>query len=253
MRGAFDRLCNVFHGLRSVTGPPGVQFAADVPCRIVEQREIGQRQFPFDLSTSWITLDELQLAGPNVLPPWDGATYSDYAAADVVSLTASIDDGYVVCRSERVTPVGGVPYWRYLLVPLWMLGPPTWRPLSPLPADPGPLPVPPPPPGLVCASAVPIGLGDLVAFEYAAAPPQWDRWYLLEGLTPGEEYQIFTADGGGSVIWNTYHPPCAPLSPFVPIPGGFLGFVAPSPSIIIRAQGVSAAAGAATLLAIDPF
>lgn len=118
MRGSFDKTFTARHGSRSVTGPHGVVYAVDVPCRVVNQDQIFQGQFDLSLCTRWVTVDALLLVGPNVLSPYLGAVFYDQMSADEVAFSDAPTVWYSVVRRELVDPFDRPAYWRHLLVPL---------------------------------------------------------------------------------------------------------------------------------------
>lgn len=165
VRGAFVHLADIAYGPQSVSGPPGVTYLSGVPCRYVFQNEIDQEQFPFTLSTAWLTLDAVEPNGPWVLTPARGFTWENYWASDRVTVNATGTVSWVVCRVEFVEPFGRDPYWRCLLIDSALLESPPWPPPDILP-PPVPPPLPPPPPpsppvGGSCDDAPIIDLGDV--------------------------------------------------------------------------------------------
>lgn len=185
MRGSFDNSCSVRYGSRSVVGPGLVVYASGQACRKVAQVPISQLQAPFDLSNSWVTLDNFRPNGPLVRSPWSGAVFTDFLAADQVAFDAEPSKWWTICRDELVQPFGRTPYWRYLLIPDEKLVPPDWPPPSPLPAPPVP-----------------------VTYEYIAPgpscfrPAMFDRWgdYLLSTQLDGSNgFYAFPVSAGESV------------------------------------------------------
>jgi len=189
MRAPFNTTLGVRYGSRSVVGPPGAVWASDIPCRVVPQTEITQGQFPFTLSSAWVTVDAVRLHGPFTSSPWLGAVFTDQLAADEVSFPGLDGPWFSVQREEDVQPFGRDPYWRYLLVPLSSVVVPPWPPPSPPPPAPPPPPVPPVVPGHDCDDALPIGVGE----EQSFSDPAPD-WFEVVGVAAGTWRIAYTGD-----------------------------------------------------------
>lgn len=142
MRGEFNSTFSVRYGSRSVIGPPGVVYAVDIPCRVVEQRQITQIQFDFSSAGAWVTNDVVDFNGPFTSSPWLGAIFTDQLAADEVQFSVFMGEWWSVCRIEEVVPYGGARYRRALVIPLSSIQFPFWPP----PVSPPPPPPPPAPP-----------------------------------------------------------------------------------------------------------
>lgn len=172
MRGAFIHTYDAYYGPLSTQGAPNTQYVFAQPCRKVSQLKIFQDQFPFTLSTAWMTHDAPSLNGPDVTAPWVPATFSDYLTADQVVISSDPLKRYVYCRSEFVNPVVRPSYWRGLLIDVASLVDPPWLPPVPPP------PPPPPPslcvvPGFDCASAPTAAPGVVCPYTVSAGTDQW--------------------------------------------------------------------------------
>lgn len=217
-RAAFDNTCDVFYGLRSVVGPPGTQYASGIPCRLVPQTEINQLQFPFTLTGSWLTIDALTPNGPFVSSPFDGATFTDYKAGDIVVIPSFGVDIYTVCRSEYVQPFGRPGYFRYLLIPSASLVSPPWYP--PVSPPPSPTPVPAIVPAFSCAGAPEVGAwGPIVSLDLSGS----DTWFRVM-YPPTTTCHLYVTGGQPDMIVTAYQFGCGSLSPIAGMTGpGTLG------------------------------
>lgn len=208
MRGAFNRTLTVRYGTRSVVGPPLAVYGSDIPCRLVEQREVVQEQFPFDLTQSWVTLDSVDLHGPVTSSPWLGAVFTDILAADQVSFDGEPDVWFCVLRHEQVDPFFRDLYDRWLLLPLTSVVIPVWPPpVSPPPVPPPPTPVP-VAPGDTCDTgsrldgygpwSVSNNFGELVGYYYLdlPTPGPW-RLFSPSGGTAGWRVRVRVFSPGG--------------------------------------------------------
>lgn len=221
MRGAFNKTFDASYGMRSVVGPPGVQYASDVPCRLVPQMEISQGQDPFNLSHFWITLDAFELNVPLTSSPYSGAIFTDYFAADRVRVPAGVGPTYYVCREERVSPFGETPYWRYLIILLADTDTPPWLP----PTSP---PVPPPPaPAGTCSAAGIVALG---ADFVSAVSGTVEAWWRFTAPSAGA-YHFTTVSSDVQILAYAWELPCgtgALITGWVPVGG-------PSPTLTLSA------------------
>lgn len=181
MRAPFNTTCDVAYGARSVTGPPGVQYAAAVPCRVVRQQEITQIQFPFSLSNAWVTIKDVDPSGPRVSSPFNGATLSDYKACDVLTIPSGGTERYAVVREELVDPFRDPLYFRYLLVPLASLDTPPWLPQTPFRG---------PPSAISCVDATLAGGLGLDALVVDEVPPSVSVVWWFVGVLSAGDYHI---------------------------------------------------------------
>jgi hypothetical protein len=222
------------HGPRSLTGPPWDLIAEDVPCRLVPQYHIYQDQFPFDLSTQWMTIDEYAPTGPMIWTNAIGIVYTDYLAADMVIQQDPSFRRYMVCRREELLGVEVGPYWRYLLIPLLWFSDPQWLPRSPLPPAPPPAeypPVPPPgtspPPaagGSTCSTAIAVTYGQEfgvllsgtvgeVQWRYCDVPPGASRILSNAAAVSGSlAVELSPSASCGSQSWVTVSAACQVVS-----------------------------------------
>jgi hypothetical protein len=206
-RGAYDSTCDIFYGSNSPYGPPGVQYAAGVPCRLVPQDQILQIQFPFNLTGAWLTIDAVTPNGLQSISPWLGAVFDDYYGADVVIVSADAGVQYVVCRQEYVQPFGSPGYYRHLLLRLSDVVIPPWLPQSPLP--PAPTPVPAPQPGFSCSTAGVLGAWSAgVSLDLSGA----DTWWQLRGPA-GYTGVVYVVGGDPTMFTEAYQFDCSSLSP----------------------------------------
>lgn len=229
MRGAFNRLCDVYYGPRSPFGPPNTLSQASVPCRLVPQLKIFQDQFPFSLSQFWLTHNAPAFNGPDTISPWAPAAFDDYGTADQVLISGVALPKMVVCRQEFINPVVRPSYWRCLLISSADLVTPPWLPPSPLPPPPPPVPVC-TVPGASCALAPlqPPGL----TCPYTASPPTVEWWRFGDGT--GVPVSLDGAQIAGGHLQNVWQGPnCGALTnvffglpvlglTFTPAPGEFL-------------------------------
>jgi len=139
MRGEFNLTCSVKYGPTSTWGVPGTVYLAGVPCRRVKQRRIEQGQFPFTLTTHWVTLDQTPLHQAVSTAPAVGVATTDYRRADQIAFSDQTGIWWVILRQEKVKPAGRTEYWRYELIEWALVNADTWQP---------PVPPPPPPPPL---------------------------------------------------------------------------------------------------------
>lgn len=150
-RGEYDRTYDVYYGATSTAGTPGTLYLAGQPCRVVFQDRIQQLEFPNSLSAFWMTY-----AGPSFNMSNQvnlvAQVYSfDFGSADVLAIPSGNVPTWTVLRSEKVTPMSGLPYYRVLIVPTAEI---------PTPIPPPPPPPPPPVPGgFACSTAVPFTFG----------------------------------------------------------------------------------------------
>lgn len=207
MRGAFNDTFKAFYGPASPYGPPGVQFATDVPCRRVLQTEVFQLDFPGTLSSSWATYDALSLHGPDVSSPETPAVLYDLNTSDQVELASQPGVRYVVYRREEVIPLGRPSYERCLLIPTTSLVVPPFLPPNP--------PVPPVVPvvlsnaGTSCSTAPAIAVGQVTDSALASAGGGWFQF----GPVPLGTVTVSLQQGlalGGVLVWQGVCP--SPLS-----------------------------------------
>ncbi|OWY61921.1 hypothetical protein B7486_61205, partial [cyanobacterium TDX16] len=147
MRGAFNKVCNLFYGPESPYGTPGVQYAASLPCRFVPQPLIEQDDFPLVLTDQWLTIGAVAPNTPKYeslsLGQWQARIYT----ADLVSVVGVTLGPWFAIRREVMSGPAQAPYWRVALLLQANVQYPDWLP---------PSPPPPPPPGPACASATAI-------------------------------------------------------------------------------------------------
>ncbi len=199
MRGAFNKSYTAFHGPRSVTGPPNVQYAAGVPCRIVVQSMIFQLQFPLNLCSSWLTNDHLDLVGPKTTSPRAGDVLTDYLVADQIEVVELPDQRFIVCREELTIPFEGLPYLRYLLLDVADTAVPPWLAFFP-PAPGGAAP------GATCAGATLLVEDVSVSADVVTGS---DHWWKFEAVS-GVQYSVaITGTVGGGTGLQVFQDDCA--------------------------------------------
>lgn len=162
-RAKFDTTMDVYYGPTSVAGPPGVQYASAIPCRVVRQQEILQLEFPDSLTFAWVTYDALILNFATITHT-SGPVYSvDYGAADTLVIPSGGTARRTVLRAEYVDPVIRPAYRRALICDAAVFPP---------------LPPPPPViPGVDCSTAHDITIGDTVSYPVPhGTDQQWWRW-----------------------------------------------------------------------------
>jgi len=187
----------VSYGPSSPYGPPGVVYASDIPCRAVPQTEIDQLQFPFSLSSYWITFDAFELHGPAYVVPLLGQVLTDYKTADVVEVSDVASGPGLIMRKEYVHPYGETPYWRCLVEPLSTVVSPPWPPPSP------PVPPPPPPPGEGCVVAFPTFVDETVTGDTGLG----ETWYVISVPTDGN-YHAPSLSSATELRLTLYEWPC---------------------------------------------
>lgn len=116
MRAPFDRLIDLFYG--PATATPGAPFATEIPARLVPDDAFVDVEMPLLLSSYYLTLEEVEPAGPTttntVLRQW----LYDFGMANTVSLTSGEPATHCVARVESRTWPTGENYWRAHIVPI---------------------------------------------------------------------------------------------------------------------------------------
>lgn len=206
MRGAFDSEVAVYYGPESPYGTPDALRQDEVPARVVPQRQIEQFQFPFNLSSVWVTLDELVPNGPQTKALQNGWTFDNYFTADQVVISSLPDLRFICARVEEVAPFDRPIYWRCLLLPVIAGVIPGWLPPSDCPCvSPPP---PPPAPGPICCEA--FGLTADVPYVREASTDS-DEWYTFVQPDSGP-FSLELTDVGGEVSSELYlGPQCTSL------------------------------------------
>jgi hypothetical protein len=209
MRGAFNGTADYYYGPSSPFGPPGVQYAAAVPCRLVLQTEIDQGDFPLRLAHAWMTADAALPHTPDYKSFALGDWYAQIATADQVAIPTGTPPAYYAIRLEDVVPFSGSPYSRVMLIPISAVTVANWLPPSPPPPPPPPPPPAPPVPGSSCGAATALVDGEVTLFTI---PGFGGGWVTFDYSASGECFYS-TCGVRGSVVYELWlGPDCSALA-----------------------------------------
>jgi len=178
MRGALDLTMDVFYGPNSPYGVPGVTYRTNVPCRVVPQTEISQRDFPLSLTSFWVTHDGDGLNVPDYKSTYLGEWNADIYTSDMVAFPSGGPPTHFAVRGEVVTPYGRPAYQRCLLVPISTVNPVDWLPPTPHP--------PYPYPSALCS--LPTVLEDGVVNVFTLPAHVDPLWLRFEPVAPYDVY-----------------------------------------------------------------
>lgn len=201
MRGAFNTTCNVFYGPESPYGPPNVQYAATVPCRLVPQTEIDQDDFPLSLTEAWLTVEALAPNTPKYQSSSLGEWHARIYTSDVLSVLSWPLNNWYAIRREYMFGPDQMPYWRVALLSTLKVRYPDWLP---------PSPPPPPGPATTCAAATVAPLPISYTGPISSGAPWWFTFNALAGVVYHVTVTVPPVSGG---ITNVYRGGCGVLNP----------------------------------------
>lgn len=222
MRGAFNRLCDLFYGPESPFGPPNTQYAASLPCRFVPQPLIDQDDFPLALADAWMTIEAVPPNTPKILSSSLGEWHARIYTADQVAISGVAGGPWYAIRLEEMTGPDQAPYYRVMLLPVSRVVYPDWLP---------PGPPPPPTPGATCATAATLALNVPVVQAIAPGATHWWQIPVAGGLAHRARITA-TTDPTLSTFVQTGT--CAGLTPVAP-PFAGVGQVAFTPMMATTA------------------
>lgn len=207
-RAPFNASTDWYYGPHSTAGTPGTPYAVATPSRIVKQEQILQFDWPYYISTAWITLDAHEPNLPEFHSPALWYLGADWLEADRVALAPFADPDWFCMRKELLAPYLGASYWRVLVGKVADVITPPWPPQSSYP-----YPTPPPPvctvPGIICFFAPP--QPPFLTCDYTVTFPD-EQWWRVGNNGGAMVTMVFNNYDGIAQLDVYVGPDCSSLT-----------------------------------------